>query len=256
MVASNAYGDGLAAVYDEMYPPSPDADLAGRRLAELAASTGEGSGSVLELGVGTGRVAARTAAHGARVHGVDASQRMLDVLHERHPGSGITTEVLDFTEKSTGQVFDVVANPLSTLFVGLTQQAQIETLRLMREQTAPGGYVVIEGFEPSRYHAQRASSTETRPLTDGSLMIDTTYVDPVRQIVVVNHVTVGKDRYDTAREVVRYAFPSEIDLMASLVGLELVERHGDWTGGPYTLESLRHVSVYRPVEDRTGTAQP
>lgn len=249
MVGSFDYGDGLAAVYDEMYPPSPDADLAGARLAALAA---RGDGTVLELGVGTGRVASRTAAHGARVHGVDASRKMLDVLHERHPDAGITTEVLDFTEKSTGQVFDVVANPLSTLFVGLTQQVQIRTLRLMREQTAPGGHVVIEGFEPSRYHRQRESSTETRPLADGSLMIDTTFVDPVRQLVVVNHVTVGVGRYEAAREIVRYAFPGEIDLMASLAGLELVERHGDWTGTPYTAESLRHVSVYRAVEPSTG----
>lgn len=248
-ISSSAYGEGLADVYDEMYPPSIDADTAGKFLAELAGP----EGSVLELGVGTGRVASRTAAHGARVHGIDASPSMLEMLHARHGDSGITTEVLDFTEQSTGRTFDVVTNPLSTLFVGLTQAHQIRTLELMREQLRPGGTVVIEAFEPGGYHRMTEPKTETRPLTDGSLMIDTTFVNSVAQIIVVNHVTVGENRYDTAREVVRYAFPSEIDLMARLAGLQLVGRYGDWSRGPFAADSARHVSLYQTVADQDHT---
>jgi hypothetical protein len=43
---------------------------------------------------------------------------------------------------------------------------------------------------------------------------------------------------------VRYAWPSELDLMARLAGLRLRERHGDWRGGPFTAISPTHVSIY------------
>ena len=42
----------------------------------------------------------------------------------------------------------------------------------------------------------------------------------------------------------RYIWPAELDLMAQLAGLELEERHADWTGTEFTAESESHVSVY------------
>ncbi|MQW77545.1 methyltransferase domain-containing protein [Nocardioides sp. dk4132] len=238
----NTYGDGLAKVYDFMYPSSPDAEAAGRHVASLA---GPG-GTALELGVGTGRVAAFTAAAGARVTGVDASQAMLEELHERHPDSGIETQLLDFTSQSTGRTFDVVYVPLSTFFVGRTQQTQLETMRLMREQVAEDGDVVIEAFEPRDYHAQQGARTDSHPFPDGSLMIDTTFVERTLQLIIVSHTTIGPGgRFETVKEIVRYAFAPELDLMAGLAGLELVERWSDWAGTPHTADSVRHVSRYR-----------
>lgn len=238
----NTYGDGLAAVYDFLYPTSPDAQMAGEYVARLA---GEG-GTALELGVGTGRVGVFTAGAGVRLTGVDASQAMLDTLHERHPGSGIETRLLDFTSQSTGETFDVVYVPLSTFFVGRTAEVQQRTMHLMREQVAADGHVVIEAFEPRDYHALEGMRTDTHPFPDGSLMIDTTAVDRTRQLIVVSHTTLGPGgRYETVKEVVRYAFAPEIDLMAARAGLELVERSEDYVGTPFHAGSLRHVSRYR-----------
>ena len=42
----------------------------------------------------------------------------------------------------------------------------------------------------------------------------------------------------------RYAFPSELDLMARLAGLELKNRWADWKRGELTRRSSSHVSVY------------
>lgn len=238
----NTYGDGLAAVYDFMYPTTPDAEAAGEYVARLAGN----GGTALELGVGTGRVAAFTAAAGVQVTGVDASQAMLDTLHERHPDSGIETQLLDFTSQSTGRTFDVVYVPLSTFYVGRTQQAQLQTMRLMREQVADDGHVVIEAFEPRDYHALSDLKTDTHPFPDGSLMIDTTAVERSMQLIVVSHTTIGEGgRFETVKEVVRYVFPSELDLMAELAGLELVERSEDWVGSPFSSASIRHISRYR-----------
>ena len=42
----------------------------------------------------------------------------------------------------------------------------------------------------------------------------------------------------------RWIWPSEMDLMARLAGLRLVQRHAGWAGEPFVSSSRRHVSVY------------
>jgi len=65
------YGERVADVYDEWYKPvDTAAEVA--LLAELARG-----GRVLELGIGTGRVALPLAAQGIEVHGIDASPAMV-----------------------------------------------------------------------------------------------------------------------------------------------------------------------------------
>lgn len=43
----------------------------------------------------------------------------------------------------------------------------------------------------------------------------------------------------------RYAWPSELDLMAQQAGLRLAERYGDWDRRPFDSASGGHVSVYQ-----------
>jgi len=239
---TETYGEGLADVYDLMYPDTPDAHAAGKFLANLAGP----KGSVLELGIGTGRIAIHTASHGVTVHGVDASQAMLDKFHEKYPETTITTEKLDFITRSTGRKFDVVAIPLSTLFAATTPSAQLNVMKLMKEQLKPGGTIVLEGFDPAEFHAQQGPKTETLPLTDGRLQINTTVVDRIRQLLVVDHVTIGPESgYEYAKEIIRYVFPTEMDMMALSQGLNVVARFGDWESSPFTVNSLRHVSLYK-----------
>ena len=42
----------------------------------------------------------------------------------------------------------------------------------------------------------------------------------------------------------RYAWPAELDLMATMAALRLKERWGSWRGEPFTAASDQHVSVY------------
>lgn len=88
---------------------------------------------------------------------------------------------------------------------------------------------------------------------DGYLGLDV--VDTASQRIVSHHVTFderlpggGSDNRRDARigrTPHRYAWPSELDLMAQLAGMRLESRHADWTGGEFTSASRSHVSVYR-----------
>ena len=78
------YGDRMAEIYDEWFAvPSDTEDTVGF-LSDLA-----GPGPVLELGIGTGRIALPLAQRGYEVHGVDSSEAMVEMLRGKNGGEGI-----------------------------------------------------------------------------------------------------------------------------------------------------------------------
>ena len=52
-------------------------------------------------------------------------------------------------------------------------------------------------------------------------------------------------RYRRTSAPFRYAWPAELDLMARMAGLQLVERWADWDRSEFTASSRRHVSVWQ-----------
>jgi hypothetical protein len=82
-------------------------------------------------------------------------------------------------------------------------------------------------------------------MTDGRVALDVARIDPATQFMYTTqvHLRDGGVRVHPANH--RYAWPSELDLMARLAGLRLEDRWEDWQGTPFTGTSQSHVSVYR-----------
>ena len=80
---ASTYGDRIAEVYDSLHPGEL-LDTAST-VEFLAARAGEGP--VLELAIGTGRVALPLVERGLEVHGIDASEKMVAKL-PRRTGAG------------------------------------------------------------------------------------------------------------------------------------------------------------------------
>ncbi|MFD3550391.1 class I SAM-dependent methyltransferase [Streptomyces sp. NPDC058655] len=244
MSIGNAYYDAkLASVYDQMYPIEFDTAQAVDFISELAPPQGR----VLELGVGNGRIALPLAARGFQVHGIDGSEAMLAELGARDPQGCVTTMLGDFTEVGTGVTFDVATLVLNTFFVAITKDQQLECLRLVREQLSPGGKFTLEAFDPAPYHGLERPDLSMRHLDEGAIMLDTLSVDRCQQLMLGTHTIIDGGPPQTKQHLLRYAFPFEIDLLAELSGLRLMDRWEDWTKHPYTSSSLRHVSVYEPT---------
>jgi hypothetical protein len=74
--------------------------------------------------------------------------------------------------------------------------------------------------------------------------LDVTQHDPVQQVVTAQrlHITTGGLKMYPVQ--LRYAWPSELDLMARLAGLRLYSRSGGWRGEPYVAASNMHASIY------------
>jgi hypothetical protein len=68
--------------------------------------------------------------------------------------------------------------------------------------------------------------------------------DPVTQILYESHVSLTAAGVRLNPIVTRYAWPSELDLMARIAGLRLRDRWGGWLHEPFTAASRLHVSVY------------
>jgi hypothetical protein len=67
---------------------------------------------------------------------------------------------------------------------------------------------------------------------------------PVERRVDSRHILITEEGTKLDPVSIRYALPSELDLMARLAGLELRERWGSGPCDPFPAEGGRHVSAY------------
>jgi len=231
------YGDTWAPIYDEVHTHL-DPTAAVEVLAQLA-----GAGKALELGIGTGRVAIPLAARGVAVHGIEASQAMLDRMRAKPGGADIPVTLGDFTDVAVDGEYAVIYVVFSTLYGLLTQSAQVACVRNAAARLAPGGVFVFEGFvpDPARFNGNQRVQVN-RIETTG---VDVLFArhDPVQQRVASQRVVVGTQGIQLFPVEVRYVWPSELDLMAQLAGLRLRDRWGDWQRGPYS-GSGAQISIY------------
>jgi SAM-dependent methyltransferase len=232
-----SYGDTWAPIYDDVHASrDPTAEV--EVLAELA-----GIGKALELGIGTGRVAIPLAARRIAVHGIEASQAMLDRMRAKPGGADIPVTLGDFTDVAVDGEYALVYIVFSTLYGLLTQDAQVACVRHAAERLAPGGVFVVEGFVPDPTRFDRGQRVQVNHIEATRLDLLFVRHDTVAQRVASQHVVVGPEGMQLYPVEVRYVWPSELDLMAQLAGLRLRERWGDWRRGPYT-GSGAHISIY------------
>ncbi len=238
---AETYGERIAAVYDdrpEVVRQVVGVDL----LARLA-----GPGPVLELGVGTGRVALPLAARGLEVHGIDASRAMVRRMHAKPGGDAIAVAIGDMADLPTpGGPYSLVFVVFNTFFAILSQSEQVRCFENVARAMVPGGRFLIEAFVPDLSRFDRGQRTSTTHLSVDEVAIDATMYDATEQRVDGQHLVLRDGEPVRMLPVsLRFAWPSELDLMARLAGLELESRRGGWHDEPFTSASATHVSVYR-----------
>lgn len=236
---ASTYGEGIAAVYDAWYPggdPKPIVE----RLMALA-----GEGPVLELGIGTGRIAIPLAAKGVSVHGIDASSAMVEKLRAKPGTEGIRVTLGDFTELELGARYSLAYVVFNTLFSLLEQDDQVRCFQSVADHLAAGGRFLLECFVPDLARFDRGQRLSVAAIDDDGIRIEASMHDPVGQKVKARVVSMTESGSRFYPLQARYCWPSELDLMARLAGLKLEHRWGGWNEEPFTAASGNHVSVYR-----------
>lgn len=238
-----SYGDTHADAYDLIYANAFPTDLAAARLTELAATR---HGPVLDLGIGTGRLAVPLRQAGTEVHGIDASPAMIARLRAQPEAVNIPVWQTDIADFSLPHRYAVIVCAVSTLFMLPDRDTQISCLRCAGRHLQPNGLLVVEAFVPHPLRFDPAGRRlELRHLDDTGLHLVISHHEPAEQTVTITHVFGGPDGLTHYPVTLRYAWPTELDLMATMAGLDVVERIGGWDGRPYTSATTDHITTYR-----------
>jgi SAM-dependent methyltransferase len=206
------------------------------------------AGPALELAIGTGRIALPLAGRGIDVHGIDASEAMVARLRSKQGGERIPVTIGDFADVPIEGRYTLVYVVFNTLFALQTQEAQIRCFRNVAACLADDGVFVVEAFVPDLSRFDRDQRIETERVGLDQVWLGAARHHPVEQRVESQHVLLSEQGIRFYPVQIRYAYPSELDLMARLAGLQLRARFGGWRREPFTAASAMHVSVYERAD--------
>lgn len=236
---ATSFGEDVAANYDEVSVRGDEAETVAffERMAR--------GGPALELAIGTGRIALPLAARGIRVDGIDISPAMVARLRAKPGGDQLAVTIGDFSEVPVAGRYRLVYVVFNTLFNLLTQDGQVRCFENVAAHLTDDGAFVVEAFDPTYLYRLRDNQyVDAEHIAVGEVRLDVARHDPVRQILDESHVAFTSQGVRLNPIVTRYSWPSELDLMARIAGLRLIDRWSGWNNEPFIADSKRHVSVY------------
>jgi SAM-dependent methyltransferase len=237
-----SFDEDAAAHYDD----EPDVDQRRDTSATVAFLEGLAGGRpALELAIGTGRVALPLAARGIRVDGIDFSPAMVAKLRAKPGGDQLAVTLGNFADVPVAGTYRLVYLVFNTLFNLLTQDEQVRCFANVAAHLTEDGVFVVEAFVPTYLTRLRSDQyVDAEAIAVGKVWLDVGRHDPVTQRLEESHVVLSPEGVRVYPIVTRYAWPSELDLMARIAGLRLQDRWGGWNREPFTSTSTSHVSVY------------
>lgn len=238
----STYGDRIADHYDEWYTDVPlagDVDAAVSFLRGVA-----GHEAALELGIGTGRVALPLKAAGSDVHGIDASEAMVARLRAKPGGTDVPVTIGSFAEFDLGRRFRLVYVVFNTFFALANQEQQVSCFAAVARHLDDQGAFVMEAFVPDLSRFERGQHVGAVQVGVENVRLDVSTFDPTNQVVHSQHVVLSRGDVRLFPVRIRFAWPSELDLMARLAGLRLKDRWGNWDRTAFRGDGAKHVSVW------------
>lgn len=244
--------------YDIFYEAAPEGELE----FYLNAINRIG-GSVLELGVGTGRIAIPAAAMGHDVTGVDLNRPMLDRCRQKSvlaplPGS-LTLVEADISELDLPKRdFDLVIIPAHTLALVTEERKQMETLRRCANHMAPNATLIFNLFNPSPdlldgdeqesflLGVVEDDVSGERHILTGINDFDTTHqLNRCTQVIETLNPNGGLIDREELLVLFRYLHHEQVLQMLETAGLHATGIFGDFDGSPLVEDSEEMIYVCR-----------
>lgn len=244
---ASSYGDGFADVYDDWYGEITDAEATADTVVALVERVSDPSPhAVVELGIGTGRLALPMAARGLRVIGVDASEPMLERLRTKPGAEDIEVHTCDLAAMDGLDLgpISVALLAFNTLFNLTTEDAQLACLTRSASWLGPGGSVVIEAFVPADDLGSTGSRLEPTRIAADEVVLTVSNVLPDGHTVFGQHIHIRESGLRLRPWQLRMLGPVDLDELCTRAGLRLTDRWSTWSREPFGVDDDRHVSVY------------
>lgn len=239
--SESTYGERIADFYDDLYPDLDQAII--ETLVDLARG-----GRALELGIGTGRIALPLSQAGVEVHGIDASSAMLAKLRAKPGADKIHTSTGNFADLAVEGQFNLIFVVFNTFFALQDQAEQIRCFKHVAKHLTSDGVFVIEAFIPDMTRYIDRQTVRVIDMDEHGVRLEVSQLELVNQQVRSRIVFLTEEGARLFPIKIRFAWPSELNLMATLAGLKLQHRWGSWDGDQLTDDSRRHISIYGRAE--------
>ncbi len=248
---SQLWSEDHARHYDDRHRHTFDPAVLGPTidfLSRVAAEAAEGHRPQgLELAIGTGRVAVPLRQRGVAVAGIELSEPMVAKLREKASAEEIPVVIGDMSITTAPPPgpggFHLVFLVYNTITNLLTQDAQVDCFVNAARHLRPGGCFVIETVVPDLRRLPPGQLAVPFDVTDEHVGFDT--FDLATQRLTSHHLRRRGDSWVRLASEHRFTWPSELDLMARIAGMELVDRVADWDRSPFEQDSRSAVSVWR-----------
>lgn len=235
---ASSFGADVAADYDDQ--PRGDEEAAAQFLAELARGL-----PALEFAIGTGRIALPLAAKGIQVDGIELSTHMVARLRAKPGGDQINITMGDMSVATTGHQYGLVYLVFNTIFNLLTADDQIRCFENAARHLTADGCFVVEAAMPHVWIAPGKSDYVHAEYVGANVVgLDVARYDPVTQLLEENHIQLGANGIVFSPIVCRLITPGEMDLMARIAGMRLIDRFATWQRTVLDAHSIAHISVY------------
>ncbi len=236
----STYGDAFADVYDDWYHDVSDAN-ATAALVDAESATGP----ILELGVGSGRLATPLLTLGRSVIGIDASRAMLDRCQTH---ANLHLIEADMASLPLTGSFGGALCAFNTLFNLTSRDEQQQVFSQTAKLLAPGGAFVVEAITGSDLGDGPQSSVGVSRMSVDEVVLSATLLRQEEQTISGQHIQISEAGIKLRPWALRWATPLQLDEMATTAGLSLADRFADWDRSEFSASAPKHISIYRRLK--------
>lgn len=220
------------------------------------------SGSILEIGSGTGRVALALAEEGHAVVGLELSEAMRAVAQRKADRAGMADRAEfiagDMRRFQLDRHFGLIMVPLNTFLHNLTLEDQLAALTCFKKHLRPGGLLVLDCFNPDPAHAEDdrrlivQRSVIDRDTGQAALLLLSRATDWGQQLQEITYIIDRPDQAGVVQRAVlpaafRFIFRYELQLLLKLGGFDLKEVYGSYALDPFEAGSDKLIALATPA---------
>ena len=237
-----AYTDPrLAACYDSANPHDPADDF-------YLALAGDAPKNILDMGCGTGRLAAALAERGHRVTGADPSAGMMQVARNRPGAERVRWVDSDSASLALDDRFDLIIMTGHVFQVFLEDDDVRATLRNLRRHLAPGGQLAFETRNPLveewRTWTPSRETLQVPGIGAVEMHYDVMSTDPTF-VTFETHFRFAPEDVVVATTTLRFMSRDELAAFLADAGFTDIAWYGNWDRSPVSAASPEIIALAR-----------